>query len=391
MNFIFFIYLICAFNPFFLTPLSLFSDLILQLFALLGIITVLKERYVLKKFYSLLILTLVSLIISSIASSMINLRQDFYSSIIATQHLFKVFSIFFFLPLLKKDKVEVKLKWLISFVWIFALYIAFVSIIDWSFVFISSLSGNELIVTAAKYEKAIIFFGIIYYLVGFFEKGSLQQLFYALVLFSCTQIYDIQRGDYIFVAFMFFILGVYFRKYKGVKIIIFITPLVLAIFIAVFSFIDLSTFNDKFGQLFLLFEGKEANQIQDASVFIRIEETEFALEGFYEHPFFGNGLMRNSQKEALIGDVYFYPSDVGLFGLLYTFGLFGLLVFISLLVFTIRAFKTKFIGVSSIFLMYLLYIIVYSVKDGNAIFFPSMTVICIVFISLKVVKTSTFS
>lgn len=379
-NFLFFIFLLCVFNVFYLTPISFFSDLILQFFALLGILNILQKGYLLQKFYSLLIFILVSLIVSSIAASMINLKQDFYSATIATQHLFKGFSIFFFLPWLNKRKVEVKLKWLISFIWIFAIYIALVSFLDWSFVFKSPISGNEMMVTANKYDKAIIFFGIIYYLAGFFKKGSLQQLFYALVLFSITQIYDIQRGDFIFIAFMFFILGVYFRRDKGMKRVVLLAPLAIGILIFALSVVDLSVFNDKFGQMFLLFEGKEANQIQDASVFIRIQQTEFALKGFYENPIFGNGLIRASQKEALIGSVYFYPADVGLFGMLYTFGLFGLLVFIALIVFTIRAFKTKSFWVSSIFIMFLIYIIAYSLKDGNAIFFPAMTVFCITFI-----------
>lgn len=376
-NRLLFIFLLCLFNVFYLTPFSIFSDLLLQFFALLGIITIIQKKYFLKRLYGLLVLILTALIVSSIAASMINLKQDFYSAMIATQHIFKGFSIFFFLPWLERGKAEVKLKWLISFIWVFAIYIAIVSIIDWSFVFTSPISGNELIVTAAKYDKSIIFFGIIYYFASFFKIGSLRQLLFALLLFATTQIYDIQRGDFIFVAIIFFVLGVYFRKNWGVKRIVLIAPLVIGVLILALSVVDLSVFNEKFGQMFLLFEGKEANQIQDASVFIRIQETEFALKGFYENPIFGNGLIRASQKEALIGGIYFYPADVGLFGVIYTFGLFGILVLITFLQKTIRAFKAKINWIASIFLMYLIYILAYSAKDGNAIFFPAMTVFCI--------------
>jgi hypothetical protein len=53
------------------------------------------------------------------------------------------------------------------------------------------------------------------------------------------------------------------------------------------------------------------------------------LERFKRHPIFGNGYFRASEKDKVIGrDIYFYPLDIGLYGILYSLGALGILIFI---------------------------------------------------------------
>jgi hypothetical protein len=297
--------------------------------------------------------------------------------LIATQHLFKGFSVFFFLPWLEKRKIDIELtlKKLMWFIWVFAGFVAVVSYLNWTYTFTSPLSGNELAVTGAKYDKSIIFFGAIYYLVRYFNKGNFRYLIYTVLLFSSTQIYDIQRGDFVFMGFIGLVVLLYYRKSMGTKKLIILSPVIMIIIAIGIGTSDLTQFNTKFQQLFLLAEGKDANQIQDASVFIRIQETDFALNGFYTHPVTGNGLMRASAKESLIGNIYFYPADVGIIGILYTFGSLGLGLLILILIHLIKLFRLKSSLLSSVFLIYTVFIFVSSMKDGSILFFPLQAVL----------------
>jgi hypothetical protein len=72
-----------------------------------------------------------------------------------------------------------------------------------------------------------------------------------------------------------------------------------------------------------------AGEINDASTAVRVFEKDFAIERFKMHPVFGNGYFRASEKNKIIGrNVYFYPLDIGLYGILYSLGAIGIIVFI---------------------------------------------------------------
>jgi hypothetical protein len=389
-NLIFTFYILCAFNVFFLTPVSLLSDLYLHVFTLLGIISIFKNNYLRHNTYRYLIILLIVLIISSIGSSMLNLNQDLISAFIATQQLFKGFSFFFFLNWLKKDKINFQVFFgnLFRFSWLFAIYVAIVSLFKINFTFVSPLSGAELLITGAKYDKALIFFTIIYYFTLYFKNGKFRLLIAAIILFSTTQMYDIQRGDFVFIGFILIVLTFYYRKSIGVKKLFLFSPFYILVLIIGLSMLDLSNFSNKFEQLSLLFEGKDKNQIEDASVFIRIKETDFALSGFYDSPIFGNGLIRTSKQESLIGSIYFYPVDIGIFGILYTFGILGLIIYLSFLIYLKKIIKNKLKIISSVFLIYSIYIFAYSFKDGMLLFFPIQIIMCILFIYIVETKNN---
>lgn len=70
-------------------------------------------------------------------------------------------------------------------------------------------------------------------------------------------------------------------------------------------------------------------EVADASALSRSTQSEIALEGFFNHPFFGNGFLSSRWNDGHQG-VYkhFYPSDIGWLGILYLYGIFGLIVFL---------------------------------------------------------------
>lgn len=382
-NKIFLVYLISAFSIFYLTPLSIYADILVQIFSFFGLIKIIQHKYFLKKYYGRIILILSLLIFSSIIGSMTSLDQGFYSAAIASQHIIKGFSIFFFVPWLQKDQIDINkiFSSLIKIIWIYSMYIVVVSLIDWSYIFVSPLSGDELKVTAAKYDKSLIFFGIIYYFIKFFATQKLSCFFYALILFVTTQIYDIQRGDFIFVGLVFlFLITKHFGSIANKKLLFFLPFLMLTLTIGLTE-IDFERLEAKFEPLTLIIDGK-VNDISDNSILVRFTEIDFATKGFSDNPILGNGLIRSSMKGKLIGNIYFYPGDIGIIGVLYTFGMIGILVFIIYSKLLLKILKFNVNLYTQTFLLYSVYIYLYTIKDGTIFYFPLEMMICLVLVVL---------
>lgn len=73
----------------------------------------------------------------------------------------------------------------------------------------------------------------------------------------------------------------------------------------------------------------------DASTNLRITESRIALDGFKEHPLMGTGFVSrqwNGGYNAIYN--YFYPSDVGILGNLFIFGIIGTLIYYLLFIFS---------------------------------------------------------
>jgi hypothetical protein len=378
-NFLIFLYIVCVFKTFYLTPFSLFADLLLQILSLGGIYVVIVKKYYKIRFYRNIVIGLTLLIITSIFSTYTQLKQDLLSSLIATQQLIKGFSPFFIIYIIKNKDIDFNriIKWIINFVWLYAIFIAITSVTGWSYTFTSPLSGNELLITANKYSKGILFFGIIYYLINYFIWAKLKNLFFAFIILFSTQLYDIQRGDVIFISFLFLIMMYSFKNRNGSKKLFLTTPFILFSIIIISSFIDFSESSEKFSQMFLLLSSENYVKISDASIFVRIEEADFAIRGFLESPMFGKGLMRASKQESLIGNIYFYPADIGIIGVIYTFGLTGILIYLSYGYSLIKIKLRNLRPLGLVFFFTAMYIFIYSIKDGSMMFNPSQVIFCI--------------
>ena len=74
---------------------------------------------------------------------------------------------------------------LIKVMWIYTLFIVFASLTDFSFVFKSPVSGNELLITANKFQKDLLYFGQIYYLAKYLTSKKSINLLEASVRLLC--------------------------------------------------------------------------------------------------------------------------------------------------------------------------------------------------------------
>jgi hypothetical protein len=357
-------------------------DMYVHVFSILGIYSFFTFKLINVKVLKFIFCVSIILIISSLISSTIVLKQDLFSSLIATQHIFKTFSVFYLYVLIKKNRINFTkiFKFLIKIIWFYTLFIIYMSITDFSFVFKSSISGDELLITANKLQKDLLYFGQLYFFAKYlFSKKSIN-LLYIILIFCSTQLYDIQRGDIIFLISTLLISVFLFKRYISVHTL-FSIGLISTLFICILTFSAISeNITEKFNQFSLVFSADE--KIDDPSIFVRLSEISFAIEGFSEHPYTGHGLIRGSKKSELIGDIYFYPADIGLVGVMYSFGIIGLCVFLLFLrkIYLIDRFGLNFVNLG--FYLYLIYSLLYTFKDGQVIFEPTRFLLCYLLIHL---------
>ena len=69
-------------------------------------------------------------------------------------------------------------------------------------------------------------------------------------------------------------------------------------------------------------------EVSDGSALSRIYEFGIAVNGFFNHPWFGNGFLSNQYNEGFQGLYeHFYPTDIGIMGNLFLYGAIGTLFF----------------------------------------------------------------
>jgi hypothetical protein len=379
------IYIISVFNVFHLTPISFFADLYIHVFSILGFISFFNSNINKNKILRFTFFTIVTLICSSIISSILFVKQDFLSSVIAIQHIFKGFSIIYIYKLFIDKKIDIYkiFRYLIISIWFFTAILTVASLTKFAFTFLSPISGKQLVITANKYSKDLLYLGEFYFLAKYFHSNRSINLIFLSIIFISTQLYDIQRGDLIFFSATFFISLILFRKKISTQKIYFLLPIFILVgFLFINNSSSSSKINEKFTQLAMVFDEEESGKIDDASIFIRLREIEFALVGFVKHPISGNGIIRSSKQQQLLGDIYFYPADIGMYGVLYTFGIIGFFLF---LLFIRRLFYFKFSELNYLsagLFLFLVYSIFYSIKDGSVIFNPTQYLFCYIIIYL---------
>ncbi len=373
------------FNIFYLTPVSIFSDLFLQLFSIYGVFLFFSKKLYLDKNIRLSFTVTLILISSSIISSYFNLHQDIFSGIIASQHIFKSFSVITIYYWVASNKIQINFvfKSLVRICWIYTIILSVASLTGYSFTFISPLSGKELIVTANKYSKDILFLVQFYYIVLYFSSSKLINLLKFSLIFISTQLYDIQRGDMIFLSLtLVFSLIIYRKKKSTLKFLALLPLFLVLVYIILGNNTEKSRLSEKFSQLTLVLDDEGKGKIEDASIFVRLNEIKIGLEGFFDHPISGNGLIRSSKQEELIGNVYFYPVDIGVYGVLYSFGIIGILIFIYIFL-RIITLKNKLLNVlQNTFFIFAFFILIYTFKDGYIIYNPSQILLCFLLINI---------
>lgn len=69
-------------------------------------------------------------------------------------------------------------------------------------------------------------------------------------------------------------------------------------------------------------------EVTDGSALSRLYEFDIAVRGFKQHPWFGNGFLSNQYNGGFAGLYdHFFPTDIGIMGNLFLYGIIGTLVF----------------------------------------------------------------
>lgn len=392
---LFILYFVCVLNTFNLTPLDYYANLFLSLSTLLGIGNIFKLNLFKHSFIFKGTILCCILIFLSVYSSHSSYGQDFVSGLVASRPLIYFLSPLAFYKKIKNGSMFEKKNWnmIVFLIWGYAIYYAIFSFFNFTYTFISPFSGEVTIVEASSLSKGLIFFGIIFYLLSGILRNKNVYYIYASLLFLTTQIFDIQRGDIVFLGITILIIIFTYRKTGNIRKILVILPSILLFSVLLLNeYTDtLNVFNDKFGQVFKLFGDEDIRSIDDASVYVRIMETDYAIKKISEHPLTGNGLMRSSFLKQIMPDLYFYPADVGLLGIVYVFGLIGIIIFVYMIYITKSMYKKLFLNnvyYATIF-FYLLFMLLYSFKDGNMMLDPirfSFLAIVLYYLSLKMKK-----
>lgn len=270
------------------------------------------------------------IMIVSMLTSFIHYRQSFVDSFVATQYFYRVGLVVFIYYLIIRYKVSIKELFnpLIFLGWVNLLILIFLWSIDFSIDF-KTLSGDVKVITYDKFSESFIFFSAIYYLAMFLIKGKYKFLIFSVLFFSLPHLNEIQRVLFLS-SIIIIVVGL--KLINSVRVRTkFLIPAILVLFASI-NFLSSSeegtNILNRFGQIAKFLNPGDNSKITDSSVAIRLTENAFALEQFFQHPLTGNGFYRSLNKENIVGDIYFYPLDIGLFGVLFTLGIFGIIIFI---------------------------------------------------------------
>tara|TARA_R110001583_G_C5620893_1_gene406253 strand:+ start:269 stop:1495 length:1227 start_codon:yes stop_codon:yes gene_type:complete len=332
-------------NVFSLTPLAIIISYLTLAVSTIGHFVFLLESKKIPKpvktwyFIGLLLMCI------SIFTSYIHYGQSFVSGFIANINFYHVGSVIVFYYLFLKHRITFPSLFSIlsKAGWLLLILIVIMAITKFAFINESELTGKLVIVSAGKVSKEFINLLAVFWFSKFLFKNNYKYLLYTILFFAGNHFEKIQRFAFVVTILT---IGVGLLKNRNkLSNLKFILPVVFAIpFVGIyFNYsIENSDIIDRFIEASKIFTS-EADDINDISAAIRISETEFAIEHFKLHPLFGNGFYRSSESDKVIGeDTYFYPSDVGIFGVLYNLGILGLVVFFGQIILLWKYLKIKY-------------------------------------------------
>jgi hypothetical protein len=389
MNKIFLIVCIAVyFGVFYLTPLQVVADLVKFCFLVLALICfIIYSKGIHKELLKWSLLCTGFFLTSMVVSSLV-LKQTITDSIIANLLLILPLgnAVFYFWNYRKTEHFFVELERAFLFVfWINLIAVIYVTIFNKTIVYYSTYTHNEIIVEPQGFPKTLLEFGTFYFFMkGMNEKKS-RYFWYSLLAFATYHLADIQRVAFVSALIVCMLILFKFTKVSTrFRVGFFAMVIVLAFALLVNQVAALSAFQERFQQLTGFFS-KRTKAIDDVSVLARTYEVDYAWKGFLAHPLFGNGMTRGSVKTEIIPGINFYVSDVGIIGILYAFGIVGMLFFLYQLKTTysyykrVRQIQNSFCqGV----VFYLIYTAFNSVTMASYVMNLSLYIFCITIIIL---------
>ena len=338
-------------------------------------------------------LLFIALLAISIISAKSIHHQSYFSGFIASSSIFIVGTSFLIYYLLIRYSISMELvrKSLLSTAWVFLAFFALLFLLQVQF---PSSTSSDTVFGFQSLRKGIVNLGAIIYLVQFFKKNHFKYLAFALILFSVNRWADFQR----YLLFVFAMcLGVLLFNYRkrtvGLKIIA-ITIFVVPILVTVLSVTPIGQeFAKKMSATFEIFE-ENSDDFSDSSMAIRVTQSLFALESIKKYPLTGVGRIRSSEKDKVSKTSYFHVSDIGLIGILYSYGIFGLLIFFKQSHYVWKSLaKGALIRevLSAEFKLFLLFLIIHTILTGRSLNSPAEFMCILVFVEVgrRELKTQT--
>ncbi|MDC0664158.1 O-antigen ligase family protein [Marinobacter sp. SS21] len=193
------------------------------------------------------------------------------------------------------------------------------------------VSGSENAGYEFRLKADFIIFGLLYYAFVGFRKRNARAWFFASLFMLYLVILDEGRTLIVssILASAFFI----FKWSKAERFLAFFPKIIIALSIILASLYYVNGNNvlnlgDRFSSAFTVLFSQEMTS--DFSANARIIETRVAIPYIEKNPLFGNGIVSHKWKggyEGVMGE-YFYPSDIGVIGVVFIYGIIGLFAYL---------------------------------------------------------------
>jgi len=229
-----------------------------------------------------------------------------------------------------------------------------------------------------KFIMTFMVFGFLYYGILFFRNKRILDAIYAMPFLY--YLFFVRQDRSIILLFgLTFIIFFLKRIFPLNKIKYGIISIVFTVSIGLFLSLIQTNYFEKFSNVITAFSGEETNE---ASTNIRSKEIAIALPFIAKNPYFGNGELSNQWNggyQTVFG--YFFPSDIGLIGELYVFGILGTLLlhvqFIFGAFYIRRTYDKKHEHFFIVLSYFLLYTFLDSLTAGQTIFYAANSMIII--------------
>ena len=309
----------------------------------------------------------------SIISAYVIYDQSFISGFVANIILYEIglVSLFWYIFSSFKFQIINLFSNLKRAAWIYFSVLILMYFFDYAYINISEITGEIITVDIGKLNKGFLSFIAIYFFSKFLYKSDYKYLLFSIILFLPNHLVEIQRFNLLLIILVLIIsMSLNKNKLSNIKFIlpflIMFLPMIIIYFNISESFSDsLNRFQNAFKIFY--FDGESIN---DSSTASRLVQTEYAIEKFKEYPIFGNGLFRQSESQNLFGNLYFHVTDVGVFGILYCFGVFGILIFLKQILYLRKLIVKGFQNYYQFFItVSFLYLIINSIVTQESIYF----------------------
>lgn len=231
-----------------------------------------------------------------------------------------------------------------------------------------------------KFNIALLIFALLYYSIRFLTTHRLIYLFYSFPFYY--MMLSVRQDRSIIIMTLLVLLIFYFKRIFFQSALRYSALIILLIFTG-FFIIEITDYKpseqsvSKFYNLWLTVTGRETDE---SATNIRRLEVINAWPDIEKRPLFGNGELSPRWRDGfnrIYG--YFYPSDIGIIGILYLFGITGTLLLFVQFIFA-RSIVNK-LSLNDPFLIsctyYLLFCFFDTFTSGQSAFFPANSTVVI--------------